>query len=803
MPIHGEMKKCIWFLLLFSWHLVAVAQNEAEPVATLLKSELLQAGVSFSAITFDKSTGSGLYLHLLKDGETDTYKLRPKPEDAFFIKATDKAVAITATTVAGLRNGVYWYLQHLGYRYYFPHKAWQVVPQLKSAYKPVEKLGVPAYLSRRIWYAFGTGTKQADADYNTWTAANLLGGQTVNAGHSYEAIVSRNKDVFLQHPEYFAQKVNKGQIPKNPKFEVGNDALVQLCITDAFAQIENTLKKTGQPLRMISMDPSDGGGFSNNPISTKIGGAGDQVFYLANKVAKAIREKYPMVQVGLYAYNYHAAPPKFVLEPNIVVLVATAMNRSAYRTDELINLWKERGGTVGIRDYYGVMAWDWDMPGQARGAKLSYVGQLKDYYKKGIRYFSAETDVGWISRGLAHYVATRLLWDVDATPEPILSEFFTTMFGRAAKEIEPLFQSWQTYAAEVPLEGDLYQWSKRIQAAAKMENDTNVQRRIGHIKQYLHYIYLFKKWRDKSTDDNLVALLNYAYRVQDAGIIASYPLFRRIANSAVAGKANMRFNDPNAIWKKNNAPVGQEETERNFLTDLNSFNPLDKTEMATLPITFKQRTETGSPAASNGLKTSLAARLRGNHIVLFQLQKGGPAALNLSTGLIKAKQFKTLRLAIYPYNNKLQASGETVVLSAVIQPKQPLKTIDLSSLPAGAYMAVIDDARNGFTMSFTGNVPFAIVASSQRKVWTFGRNNFAFAVGKDREYQIENDGVLTLVSPAGRVIDLQKQKGFFTIQVQKGEEGIWRIQRQNGIFHIQGVVPLVNPDAEFLLQPAD
>ena len=171
-------------------------------------------------------------------------------------------------------------------------------------------------------------------------------------------------------------------------------------IQDAFNQIENRLEKTGALPSMLSMDPSDGGGFSTSPASLKIGGPSEQAFYLANRVASAVRKKYPSIKIGLYAYNLHAAPPKFALEPNIVVLVATAMNQSAYRTDELVELWKQKGAQVGIRDYFGVMAWDWDMPGQPKGSRLAYINQLKDYYKNGIRYYSAETNIGWISRGL-------------------------------------------------------------------------------------------------------------------------------------------------------------------------------------------------------------------------------------------------------------------------------------------------------------------------------------------------------------------------------------------------------------------
>ena len=140
------------------------------------------------------------------------------------------------------------------------------------------------------------------------------------------------------------------------------------------------------------------------------------------------------------------------------------------------------------------------------GSKLAYVMQLQKYHKEGVRFFSAETNVGWISRGLAHYIASQLLWDINKNPISLREEFFIHMFGKAAGEIK--------------IEG----------RAAKMEDNRMILSRITQIKMYLNYVGYFKKWRETSNEKNLIALLSYAYRLQDEGIVASYPLFRRIAD---------------------------------------------------------------------------------------------------------------------------------------------------------------------------------------------------------------------------------------------------------------------------------
>ncbi|MBK8698260.1 MAG: hypothetical protein IPN29_01310 [Saprospiraceae bacterium] len=76
--------------------------------------------------------------------------------------------------------------------------------------------------------------------------ANRLGGsmQAV-VGHSYEDIIHRNKDVFLQHPEWFYPAAPKGTIPMaDPKFDLANEELVQFIIKDVLKRLTRQKLKT-------------------------------------------------------------------------------------------------------------------------------------------------------------------------------------------------------------------------------------------------------------------------------------------------------------------------------------------------------------------------------------------------------------------------------------------------------------------------------------------------------------------------------------------------------------------------------
>ena len=793
------VRKYIWIWLVLC-HQAAISQvgknDDLLGVSKILQTELKKAAIEVPPISFQGKAGDpGIHLDLLSNSQPDKYQLASNPTDAFYVKATSNSLYIAASSVSGLRNGAYWYLQFLGYRYYFPEQSWRYTPVLASVYKSVEKTVQPAYAFRRIWYAYGTDSKQADQDYKLWSNANLLGGEEINSGHSYEAIINRNKAEFLAHPEYFAQEVAKGTIPKNPKFEVSNENLVQLCIKDALAQVDTYMKRTGRLPASISMDPSDGGGFSIRAAALKIGGPSEQVFYLANRVAKVMQQKYPPVKVGLYAYNYHSAPPKFAVEPNIVVLIATAYNQSSYTFDQLVDMWKQKGVRIGIRDYLGVLAWDWDMPGQVRGSKTAYVEQIKAFHNDGALYYSGETNIGWMSRGLGHYLAAQLLWNVNTNIDALKNEFFKNMFGKAAPVMQQLFNTWEQYRQPIPMDGNLLEWYKLVDEAAAAEPGREVQNRLFQLKEYLYYTYLFKKWKEAQTDENLIALLNFAYRVKDEGVVASYPLFRTLANSAVAGKEHMRFNDPKAKWKADNTAVTKAEIDKKIDEAKAALNGDVKAVTTQWPANFK--------AIQSGINTtSQSIKLRGVHKIIFKVDDAANVSINLSAGFIKAKNFRPLVMTIYPFNSELTPRENEVLLSQTIEPKQPLKSISLSSLKPGVYTAVIDDAAGGFMVSFSGPVNYGIVADNELKVWTLNRSNLFFEVKKGEEkIVVQTDGVLTLTSPTGRNIDLQgKHPVTNIIEVQKGEEGIWQMKNQSGRIWIQGPLPILSPDKKYLLR---
>ena len=125
--------------------------------------------------------------------------------EAYGIETNGDRVLILGATDLGLDRGITRFLETLGCRWFFPHEAWHVVPELDRVAVDLDVTDRPAMLARRIWCGWGYWDAQAREDYEAWSRRNRLGASIkVSAGHSWQRIIRERKDVFETHPEYLA-----------------------------------------------------------------------------------------------------------------------------------------------------------------------------------------------------------------------------------------------------------------------------------------------------------------------------------------------------------------------------------------------------------------------------------------------------------------------------------------------------------------------------------------------------------------------------------------------------------------------
>lgn len=464
----------------------------------------------------------------------EEYLLRCHPDGVWLIGATDLAV----------RHAVWDCLHRIGYRQFFPGPNWEIIPNFRDDAAlaiAVDAFERPSFHSRRIWYGFGTW-EEAKGHYRDWCDKNRApGGVTLNTGHAYDGIVKGLAKGFELHPEYWPELGGVRQVVRNPKPCLGNPDVRRAMIGYVISRLDQS-----PDVDSVSIDPSDGGGWCECAKCAGLGSVSDQAITLANELAEAIDKKHPGKFVGIYAYNYHSAPPSIRVHPNVVVSVATAFIKGGQTLDELLGGWSKQGATrqglspagtvLGIREYYSVNTWDRDQPGQARGGNLDYLRQtIPDFYARGARHMSAESSDNWGPNGLGYYFANRMLWDVDESEQQdaIVDDFLTKCFGKAKGAMADFYQQLDGSKPHLVSSDQLGRMYRAIGRARELAETPAIHRRLDDLTLYTHYAELYGRYARSDPQQRqgaFEALIKFAYRMRRTMMVHSYALYRDLGN---------------------------------------------------------------------------------------------------------------------------------------------------------------------------------------------------------------------------------------------------------------------------------
>jgi Domain of unknown function (DUF4838) len=553
---------------------VPMGNAKVKEAAVVLAGYLKRmSGATFPVVEGDVAAADGISLVLCsKKGVkgVDTSKLKKMGPEAHMIKVADGKVLLVGKSEKAVLNACYDFLERLGCRWLIPSERWTVVPKRpKLIVDNMTVITQPDFAYRAIWYAYGMGYDESKhtlaRDYWAWANGNRMGGVAkYKCGHTYASTVGRHKAEFTKHPEFFAMKKDGTRLPFTSNHKslcYSNPRVAELFIMDKIAELRRDKAKNAYAYT-VSMDPNDGSEACSCEKCKALGNGSDQCLYLANQVAKAIRKEMPDAVVTFYVYASHRLPPEKVkAEPNINVQVAMGFNRTQYSLPELVRLWRKKVPAVGIRDYLGVMAWDWGLPGRAKGSRYAYIRDNIPVYKSwGATSYNAETNCNWGSFGPASYVATKLLWDTKADADKIHDDYFQMAFGKGASEMKKLYDMWHesTLLSKQNIHLWYRQFDKAWRAAAK--DSPEVHGRFIDMAAYLHYVRLYADWASAKTArdrkrgyETLKPLLEFTWRIRKRQVMHAYALQRRLVNSGDKLirplEKGWRFNDPKAVWK--------------------------------------------------------------------------------------------------------------------------------------------------------------------------------------------------------------------------------------------------------------
>ena len=528
----------------------AVLQDAGEWLAECLRQA---AGVDVPVV---QDSGDGPQILIARAAShseiAERAGLKSKAYDAYCIVSQPRRLAILGNSASAARHGVAALLRELGFRWFAPSPQWRHIPTIRAATVNLNVVDEPRLSHRGIWYAYAGGEKQLMENYRRWAIANRLSVASVmRTGHSYGNIISRNRAAFDAHPEYFAllpdgQRDNT-RAANARKFCFSNPELAKL-VADDRRRLLDELMARNPAAYMVSMDPSDGEGTCHCEQCAKLGEPTDRVLHLANHVARHLRDAHPSAWVGLYAYSTHRLPPTRAVEPNVYVQVAMGFNRTQYTLPELIERWSRKVGAIGMREYYGVEAWDWGLPGRMRGSHVSYHRKWIPYYaQRKLNAINAETNANWGGQTLGLYVAAQLMWDPEADVDALVDDFFERGFPTAATPARRLLSQFDKApplraATLKPMYDELLAaWKAQPPSSgAQVDGAESAERkRLVDLMAYLVYVAKFREFdlvrsrrasRDEQYYEALAPLMQYAWQIRMRDVVHYYALARRLCN---------------------------------------------------------------------------------------------------------------------------------------------------------------------------------------------------------------------------------------------------------------------------------
>ncbi len=561
--------------------------------------------------------------------------------EAFGVRSGPGRVLVLGATDRGLDHAVTRLLETLGCRWFFPGKAWHVIPERRRLAVDLDCTDRPALLSRVIWWNWGHWDARSRRDWRRWTRRNYLGESLkIRCGHAWGAIIRQYRDRFEKHPEYLALQVERdpktGAVVSKKrggnKFCIANPGVVALCREYA---LEYFAKNPDAD--MVSMEPSDGGGHCRCGKCRAMGPVSRRVHYLTNEVAKAVADRFPGKFVGTYAYNVHSEPPDFVMAPNVYVQVTAGFTRGRYTFLELIDEWHKHARQLGVYEYLNVWAWSRDMPGASRGADTAYLAERIPYYAaRGCTTMSCESGSNYGPDGLGYLVASRLMWDPETDPAAVCADFYNTAFGPAAGPMRRYYERFD--GGSDPLVSDhlLALACRDLAAAARLAaGRPAVLRRLDDLKLYLRYVEIMRRLgtpqEKEARLETVGKLLRFAYRTRHRYIVHSTGIRGRYATYYLRGIEQPAAWD----WRK-----------RGTKTAWYAGDPHTPAEVAEIfaglceryrPLSFQTRTFSDAlvPAGAAPMAGTPRARqvFQGSRRFIFRAG-AGPLRFRLRTGVI-------------------------------------------------------------------------------------------------------------------------------------------------------------------------
>lgn len=476
----------------------------------------------------------------------------------------------------GLCHGIYYYLEQLGVRFYYPGENWTIIPQRDQVFMEVDQLVTPDYESFGFFGTGGFGPgSEVDRDlemkdrWMNWKRRIRGQGPLHAPGHVGHGFSVDYAQELKDHPEYRMMIDGKRvDYRKGVKFCYSNKDVVALVIKDRMKELAKLVETYPDSPHMhrVAFDTADGPRHCECPDCLAIGSGSvsDRVFSVTNQIARAAAAAYPTGRVKVLGYNAHLAVPTIDLEPNIDVwLVPYAFNTTGLSAMELLEAWSQKlgkdQGRLRIRSYWSITDWSHNRP------DFDYLHtpahQLRYWYGLGVRAASMESTYS-ASMALGLYIASRLKWDINADVSTIVDAFYTDCFGPARQPMQRMMERWANDFRLIPHELALS--FRDLDEAWKLsEHDPAVRKRVEDYIGYVQYLRKLHEQQDGALDATLseqqklqriLDTIEHMWRIYPSGMVQTYRLTRKFVPREPKGLLS-RYTRPYAgdeaeVWER-------------------------------------------------------------------------------------------------------------------------------------------------------------------------------------------------------------------------------------------------------------
>jgi hypothetical protein len=493
---------------------------------------------------------------------------------------------------------------------------------------------------------------------------------------------------------------------------------------------------------------------------------------IANRVSHALVKAGRPTVPAFYAYNEHAPPPRLFLSSPTIVSVTRKYLRGLDPIDVLIG-WGAQGAALGVRDYWSVFSWDYDLPGQAEVMGSDPEG----FASVGAAHYTTELGDNWIAYGHLYYAQALKLWGLPTTEGH--KDLRNRLFGPAAEAMQPYFQTINS--PQLSRETVRVMYSSVVDALATPGLEPRHRERLNHYAAYARYVELFRAYQQAPAAQKeyaLVVLADYVKSLSGFGIVHA----RAFAHDYIRLGPTTATKDQRLT---DYAPTGD---------PLPDFIP-DAIRGSQAPaIQFRPRSFDGplklvdfaGPRTTN-LYTDYGAGRR-----VFRVHLTGATSISVSGGLKRLGA--TVSISVTQpgeFTELFEVAGDRLWRDIVIPGR-------------GVVELEIDDNGGGTSIQFPPGLVWAVRDPAAPH---FGRRTGYFYVPRGTDFVggysrasvgaiYDADGAFQLSLPRGSDV--------FEVPVPPGQDGrVWSFRDCVGTIDLQSVPPWSGPAPGALLLPID